>query len=132
MPKGEDQTRLIFHLSYDFKQSGFKSVNHYTPEEYCKVKYKDLDYAIESCFYGGSHLNDTETVPIYFSKTDQQSAFRIVPLSRNCWHLLTMMAEDPETGKKFYFQDKCLPFGSSGFVLSVSETVQFSEASGRI
>ena len=47
VPKaGSDQTRLIFHLSYDFKQNDLKSVNFYTPEEICSVKYKDLDYAV--------------------------------------------------------------------------------------
>ena len=33
VPKaGSDQTRLIFHLSYDFKSEGFKSVNAHTPK----------------------------------------------------------------------------------------------------
>ena len=46
MPKvGSDQTRLIFHLSYDFKD-GLKSVNYHTPKERCSVRYKDLDYAV--------------------------------------------------------------------------------------
>ena len=39
VPKAGGQTRLIFHLSFDFKESGLKSLNHYTPEELCKVKY---------------------------------------------------------------------------------------------
>ena len=41
------KTRLIFHLSYDFKDD--KSVNYYTPKERCSVKYCNLDYAISMC-----------------------------------------------------------------------------------
>ena len=48
VPKaGQDATRLIFHLSYDFKRDGLKSVNFYTPKEKCMVKYKDLDFAVK-------------------------------------------------------------------------------------
>ena len=47
VPKaGGDQTRLIFHLSYDFKD-GLKLLNHHTPRELCTVKYKDLDFAVQ-------------------------------------------------------------------------------------
>ena len=37
------QTRLIFHLSYDFKHLGNPSVNSCIPEAWCKVKYRNLD-----------------------------------------------------------------------------------------
>ena len=48
VPKdGGLKTRLIFHLSYDFKDD--KSVNYHTPKERCSVKYCDLDYAISMC-----------------------------------------------------------------------------------
>ena len=43
---GSDQTRLIFHLSYDFKENGLHSVKYFTPKEKCSVKYKDLDYTV--------------------------------------------------------------------------------------
>ena len=49
--KAKDQTRLIFHLSYDFKQTGNKSVNYYTPEHLCSVKYRDLDHAVCSALH---------------------------------------------------------------------------------
>ena len=49
VPKSGNKMRLIFHLSFDFKD--FKSVNHYTPKEWCMVKYNDLDYAIETCLH---------------------------------------------------------------------------------
>ena len=42
------KTRLIFHLSYDFKQDN-KSLNHYTPKEKCMVKYNDLNHAVKQC-----------------------------------------------------------------------------------
>ena len=49
VPKdGGKQTRLIFHLSYDFK-NGEKSFNHYTPDRLCSVKYNDLDHAVGNC-----------------------------------------------------------------------------------
>ena len=51
VPKsGSDQTRLIFHLSYDFKRDKLRSLNYYTPREKCSVKYKDLDFTIQAYF----------------------------------------------------------------------------------
>ena len=48
MPKsGSDQARLIFHLSYDFKD-GLRSVNFHTPKKRCSVHYRDLDCAVET------------------------------------------------------------------------------------
>ena len=45
IPKaGSDQTRLIFHLSYDF-DDGMNSVNYNTPKE---RSYHDLDYAVRT------------------------------------------------------------------------------------
>ena len=48
VPKDKGKkTRLIFHLSFDFGLDDNKrSVNYHIPEESCKVKYRDLDYAI--------------------------------------------------------------------------------------
>ena len=49
VPKaGGDQTRLIFHLSYDFKKDGLKSLNHFTPKELCSVTYRDIDHAVST------------------------------------------------------------------------------------
>ena len=75
--KGIDKTRLIFHLFYDFPKSGLKSVNFYTPEHLCSVKYNDLDFAIKTCLT----LNTIDK-PLWFSKTDVKSAFYLVPLAR--------------------------------------------------
>ena len=47
--KAENQTRLIFHLSFDFgEEIVAKSFNFHTPDEICSVKYKDLDYAVKT------------------------------------------------------------------------------------
>ena len=42
--KEPGQTRIIFHLSFNFP--GEKSINHHTPQDECTVKYRDLDHAI--------------------------------------------------------------------------------------
>ena len=47
VPKANNQTRLIFHLSYNFK-NGNPSLNALTPKEICTVKYEDLDVAVEN------------------------------------------------------------------------------------
>ena len=48
VPRAGNQSRLIFHLSYDFKGGG-KSINFHIPDKICTVKYRDLDHAVESC-----------------------------------------------------------------------------------
>ena len=50
VPKAGGKTRLIFHLSYDFKNTGNPSVNACTPKELCSVKYNDIDNVMENCF----------------------------------------------------------------------------------
>ena len=110
--KGQ-QTRLIFHLSYDF--ADYKSVNFYMPKSKCSVKYNDLDEAIQSCLF---HLEQAQIAgdsseTLWFGKTDAQSAFRVVPLLPRSWKWVVMKAEDLIIGIIKYFVDKCLPFGSS-------------------
>ena len=123
MPKdGGTKTRLIFHLSYEFKRSGNKSINVHISKEACLVKYKDLDHAIRNCFrWGGSG----KTKSVFLGKTDVELAFRLVPLQKSCWYLLVMMAEHPVTKEKWYFVDKCLPFGAS---ISCAIFQKFSDA----
>ena len=61
VPKaGGDQTRLISHLSYDFKKKNKNGkeeeetepcmglLNSNTPKEKCSVKYRDLDFAVNT------------------------------------------------------------------------------------
>ena len=48
VPKdGGKDTRLIFHLSFDFPDYG--SLNSHTSKELCTVHYHDLDEAINMC-----------------------------------------------------------------------------------
>ena len=49
VPKAGNKTRLIFHLLYDFKDSGYRSVNFHAPKERCLVRYHDLDEAVRLC-----------------------------------------------------------------------------------
>ena len=113
VPKANDKTQLIFHLSYDFGSAeSDKSVNHHTPEHLCSAKYRDLDHAICGCLHllrkcGVNHQT------ISYSKTDCSNAFPLAPILVSQCYLLTMCAEDPLTKKLWFFIDKCLPFGSS-------------------
>ena len=114
VPKAGGKTRLIFHLSYDFKKSGFKSVNHYTPEEKCTVRYCDLDHAVQQSLRLLNEISSVEgKTPIWYGKTDMESAYRVLPLSVNTFWLLVMMAKHPVTGETVFFVNKCLPFGHS-------------------
>ena len=109
VPKAGNQTRLIFHLSYDFKEG--KSVNYHTPKELSSVKYRDLDYAIKTCLKWGAHLTGGQRL-IFCSHSDIRSAFRILPTSRGSWPWLLLKAQDPRTGVWYYFFDKSVPFGA--------------------
>ena len=123
VPKSGGQTRLIFHLSYEFgEQEG--SLNHHTPDHLCSVKYQDLDSAARTClkvkqlklknlslFFCDDQEGNTQF--IFLGKSDIKSAFRLLPLSRDSWKWLIMMAKNPITGRWQFFVDKCLPFGAS-------------------
>ena len=130
---GSDKLRLIFHLSYKFdkeSEDGKGSLNEHTPKNKCSVKYNDLDCAIRACLKvkrlqrkhnerlkeiqisgeGQSQINGDDFAskiqnyqPIYMGKTDVQSAFRVVPLSKNSWNWLIMKAVNPVTKKVQYF-----------------------------
>ena len=69
IPKGENGTRLIFHLSYP---RGGKSVNSQTPRSLCTVTFEDLDYAIRMCLRAGKNC--------FVAKSDMYAAFRNVPI----------------------------------------------------
>ena len=121
VPKRNGKVRLIFHLSYDFKD-GQKSINHYTPKELCLVKYEDLDHAIENSL---RLKRENPTRSIYYAKTNLTSAFRLAPLKKTCFKWLLMAVRDPRTNKKQYFVEKNLPFGHS---ISCSVFQRFSRA----
>ena len=119
VPKAQNKTRLIFHLSYNFSEEDDdrKSINHYIPKELCSVKYNDLDAAVKACFdtrdFATCQFGEQKPV-IFLGKSDGLNAFRQIPLARKYWKFLVIMAEDPNDGnKKKYFVDKCLPFSSS-------------------
>ena len=84
VPKAGGQTRLIFHLSYEFK-NGNSSVNQCTPKEYCSVKYRDLDHAVNNCLKlleeANQAVTQNMTGVIFYSKSDLKSTFRILPLA---------------------------------------------------
>ena len=118
VPKSGGKTRLIFHLSYDFKEDDLetvtKSLNGCTPREKCTVKYNDLDQAIEACIkISQETLKFSKKGVVFLGKTDLSSAFRVLPMNKNCFCWLIFKAEDPTDGKFKYFIDKCLPFGTS-------------------
>ena len=122
VPKAENQTRLIFHLSFNFSESEEDwSVNYHTPTELCSVKYNDLDYAVKTCInlidmniaerkkHGGrcvpgENVNlNSDSVTIFFAKSDLCSTFRLLPvkLEQRCY--LMLKAEDPRTGETRFF-----------------------------
>ena len=112
--KAGGQMRLIFHLSYDFGvEDHQKSLNHHTPEEDCTVHYRDLDFAIRTCLDLGLAEDGRAVGVIYFTKSDLRSAFKILPIRPSQRRWLYMMAKHPISGEKRYFQENCLPFGSS-------------------
>ena len=66
-----------------------------------------------------------KNLPIFFAKTDVQSAFRLVPLNSKSYPWLVLKVKHPLTGKTYFFVDKNLPFGSS---ISCSHFQRFSNA----
>ena len=105
------QTRLIFHLSFDFgEEHDKKSVNFFIPDNKCTVKYRDLDHAVRVSLKIMDNFGDSCT--IFYSKTDLMSTFRVVPLKVSQYWMLCMYAYHPVTNKKLYFCDKMLPFGA--------------------
>ena len=50
---------------------------------------------------------------LFLGKTDLKSTFRWLPLLSWCFKFLLLKAQHPQTGKFYFFADKCLPFGAS-------------------
>ena len=117
VPKAGNKTRLIFHLSFEFKDKHGKpegSVNGCSPREWCTVHYMDLDDAVANCLKLSEFaINDTGNRTVFLGKTDLTSAFHVLPLQVDCFCWLIMPAEDLVTGEMKFFMEKCLPFGSS-------------------
>ena len=118
VPKVGGQTRLIFHLSYNF--DCYNSFNYYTPEEYCSVTYQDLDYAVKCCLaWCGTNMDETdgadndENCQIFLSKADIHSAFRVILGQQSGWPWTILKVTHPVTGRVYYCIDKNLLFGAS-------------------
>ena len=123
VPKAGDKTRLIFHLSYDFPE-GHKSINFWTPEDLCKVKYNDLDHAVRNSLK--LLKKGHQSRKLFYAKTDLLSAFRILPNFPGDRKFLIMKAEHPQIkGKYFFFIDKNISFGAS---ISCSHFQRVSES----
>ena len=123
VPKSGGKTRLIFHLSYNFgTEEHKKSINFFTPEKFCKVKYNDLDTAVQ---YSLQLMSVDNAATIFYAKTDCSHAFRILPMKIGHCKFLTMKVRHPVTKVWWYFMDKCLPFGSS---ISCAHFQSFSDA----
>ncbi|XP_078374065.1 uncharacterized protein LOC144657587 [Oculina patagonica] len=93
--KHSDKWRTIFHLSYPKTSS--TSINANIPIEDYTLQYITVDNAI--------HLLLSLGKGAFMSKTDIQSAFRIIPIHPQDWELLGMQ------WKGLYFFDTVLPFG---------------------
>ena len=122
VPKANNKTRLIFHLSFDFDDR-HPSINACTPPELCSVKYRDLDHAVTQSVHILESLG--YHVVIFYGKTDLVSAFRLLPVRPDQCKWLLLKARHPLTQVWYYFIDKCMPFGSS---ISCAQFQLFSDA----
>ena len=115
VPKSGNKTRLIFHLSYNFSDQEIDfSLNHFTPEELCSVKYNDLDHAVLSCLEMSRIASlETGNSTVFLAKSDLMSAFRMLPIKSSQWKWIIFKAVDPETGIYRFLVEKNLPFGVS-------------------
>lgn len=95
VPKSENGWRLITHLSYPEKAS----VNHFIPDELCKVNYTSLDNVLDMV----AELGKSALI----AKVDISQAFRLLIINPADFDLLGIWFDN-----KFYI-DKCLPFGCS-------------------
>ena len=103
VPKAGGQTCLIFYLSYNFPESGYKSVNSYNPKERCCVKYKDLDHAVSNSLKILQCLQERFGL-IWYGKSDLKSAFRVLPGDPDSYWMMVMMAKHPLTGKVLFYR----------------------------
>ena len=109
VPKDNTKTRMIFHLSYDFP-NGNKSINYWTPADWCSVKYNDIDHAVQSSLELLRRMGTNKI--IFYSRSDLSSAFRALPNLPDQRRYLLFKAENPDTGKFCFFAEKNIPFGA--------------------
>ena len=110
VPKAGNDTRMICHLSYNFR-NGNKSVNFWTPSELCSVHYNDLDHAVKNSLQILQQVDEPHR-KLFYAKSDLASAFRSVPLLSSSWKWTVFMAKHPVNDRVFFFVNKNLPFGA--------------------
>lgn len=96
VPKKEiGKFRLIHHLSYPKGES----VNDGIPRDEASVSYVSFDRAVILVRNAGSGA--------LLAKSDIESAFRLLPVHPDCFHLLGCVLDG------LYYYDMCLPMGCS-------------------
>lgn len=93
--KDPNKFRLIHHLSYP-KGS---SVNDSISRDLASVSYVSFDRAVDLLRWAGKDA--------LLAKSDIKSAFRLLPIHPDCYHLLGCMMDD------LYYYDSCLALGCS-------------------
>ena len=87
--------RMIMHLSHPRGES----INEFIPKEFTTVRYKSFDVTIKLCLKHGKACK--------VAKTDLDSAYRHLPMSRQVLSLLGIRIDD-----EFYIES-LLPFGAA-------------------
>ena len=105
--KHSSEWRTIYHLSYPEGDS----INDHIPKDPYTLQYVRVDDAI--------HILQSLGPGSFMAKTDLKSAFRLIPIHPDDWHLLGIHWQDQ------YYVDLYLPFGlrSAPFLFN-----QFSDA----
>ena len=105
--KHSSEWRMIYHLSYPEGDS----INDHIPKDPYTLQYVRVDDAI--------HILQSLGPGSFMAKTDLKSAFRLIPIHPDDWHLLGIHWQDQ------YYVDLYLPFGlrSAPFLFN-----QFSDA----
>ena len=105
VPKAGNQTRMIFHLSFDFGDEEHQlSLNDHIPDHLCSVQYNDLDCVVKLCL-ALLQVQDNRTYQecldsqskLFFAKADLKSAFKILPILSSQRCLLIMAVRHPMT-----------------------------------
>lgn len=87
--------RIIVNLSYPEGSS----INDNIPRKYAEVSYSSIQEAAKLIILAGKGS--------FLAKTDIESAFRLIPLNPNQYHLLVYQ------WKNYFYYDKTLPMGAS-------------------
>ena len=115
-----NKANIPFILQFSRSTKGdWRVAQLFHAREKCTVKYKDLDYVVQTCMKFG------ENVPFFMTKTDLRSTFDGLPVMPLDCSLLVMQFAHPVTGKILCAVDKNLPFGHS---ISCSHFQRFSES----